>query len=376
MRSRTSLVLSTTPISVEERSMSFPHARRLGILTLVSAALLCVATPLRAQDDHALASLLLDLLSDLVYIKRPTRQHACDVLFRISRTLSQDGAATCTAGIEQGDRTQLTTFPLPSSSGGFAYTTDPATGEIRLAAATFGPVYAERALTIGKRRFDFGLAFQPTSFDSFETAELSDGSMQFILEHNNCCPGSAAGSTDVADRADRRQDRTLSTPSSSAICCSLRFPSTSRRIPRCSSRITASQIVSMSAPPFPSSACRSAEASRPRSFAPPRADNPWHPQLRRGQDCDADGRRNTFRHRPGRRTAAREVQLRAAATAMRSPPRSIFACRRATKTTCWEPARRRPRFSSLRPASTAFSPLTRALVTRSPTAKSAISRRM
>ena len=64
MRSRTSLVLSTTPISVEERSMSFPHVGRLGILTLVSAALLCVATPVRAQDDHALAGLLLDLLSE------------------------------------------------------------------------------------------------------------------------------------------------------------------------------------------------------------------------------------------------------------------------------------------------------------------------
>ena len=63
MRSRTSLVLSTTPISVEERSKSVPRARRLGILTLVSAALLCVATPVRAQDDGALASLLLDLLS-------------------------------------------------------------------------------------------------------------------------------------------------------------------------------------------------------------------------------------------------------------------------------------------------------------------------
>ena len=43
--------------------MSFPHARRLGVLTLVSAALLCVATPVRAQDDHQLAGLLLDLLS-------------------------------------------------------------------------------------------------------------------------------------------------------------------------------------------------------------------------------------------------------------------------------------------------------------------------
>jgi hypothetical protein len=88
---------------------------------------------------------------------------------------------------------QLTTFPLPSSSGGFAWATDPATGEIRLASATFGPVYAERALTIGKGRFDFGLSFQPTSFDSFETAELTDGSIKFVLEHNNCCPRGDAG---------------------------------------------------------------------------------------------------------------------------------------------------------------------------------------
>ena len=63
MRSRTSLVLSATPLSVAKRSMLFPHPRRLGIVMLVPAALLCVATPLRAQDDPALASLLLDLLT-------------------------------------------------------------------------------------------------------------------------------------------------------------------------------------------------------------------------------------------------------------------------------------------------------------------------
>ena len=84
---------------------------------------------------------------------------------------------------------QLTTFPLPSSSGGFAFTTDPSTGEVRLRAATFGPVFADRALTIGKGRFDFGLAFQPVKFDSFETAELTGGAIRFFLEHNNCCVG-------------------------------------------------------------------------------------------------------------------------------------------------------------------------------------------
>ena len=195
MRSRTSLVPSTTPISVEERCKSFPHARRLGILMLVSAALLCVATPVRAQDDHQLAGLLLDLLSESgrnSTTPNPDNPNAADInhqMHFIPGLSLQLTPRELNKAIGLG----LTTFPLPSSAGGFAYTTDPATGEIRLATTTFGPVYAERAFTIGKGRFDFGLAFQPTRFDSFETAELSDGSMQFILEHNNCCPGMPAG---------------------------------------------------------------------------------------------------------------------------------------------------------------------------------------
>jgi Putative MetA-pathway of phenol degradation len=196
MRSRTSLVLSATPLSVPKRSMLFPQARRLGIL---SAALLCLATPVRAQDDK-LAGLLLDLLSESgrnstspnpnppANNPNATIPHAMHFIPGLSLQLTP-------RELNKAIGLGLTTFPLPSSAGGFAYTTDPATGEIRLATTTFGPVYAERAFTIGKKRFDFGVAFQPTSFDSFETAELSDGSMQFILEHNNCCPANNSAPT-------------------------------------------------------------------------------------------------------------------------------------------------------------------------------------
>jgi Putative MetA-pathway of phenol degradation len=190
MRSRTSLVLSSTPRSVEDRSKSVPHAGRLGILTLVSAALLCLATPVRAQDDK-LASLLLDLLTRSS-INATDTTPATPVMHQ-PHFIPGIALKLAPRELNKAIALQLTTFPLPSSAGGFAYTTDPATGEIRLASATFGPVYAERALTIGKGRFDFGLSFQPTSFDSFETAELTDGGIKFVLEHNNCCPGGAAG---------------------------------------------------------------------------------------------------------------------------------------------------------------------------------------
>jgi hypothetical protein len=152
----------------------------------MSAALLCAVAPARAQDTHALAGLVLDLLSQSGRNSSNTATGALVThpMHFIPGLAEQLAPRELNKAIGLG----LTTFPLPSSAGGFAYTTDPTTGEIRLAAATFGPVFGERALTIGKRRFDFGLTFQPTSFDSFETAELGNGSIQFILEHNNCCP--------------------------------------------------------------------------------------------------------------------------------------------------------------------------------------------
>ena len=268
----------------------------------------------------------------------------------------------------------LTTFPLPSSAGGFAYTTDPATGEIRLATATFGPVYAERAFTIGKRRFDFGLAFQPTSFDSFETAELSDGSMQFILEHNNCCPGSVAGVTNAptlptGDGTEPFQPRlrARSVAVSDFPRHRSKYHGVLRKL-RCHGSFR----------------CRRGHSNRQRAdgrkrHVHDRSHGHSTHNLASTTSTAARIHSRSPRHVPPPAWAtyccARSTTSCGAA-AMRSPPRSIFACRRVMKTTCWEPARRRRRFSSLRPASTVSSPRTRASVTRSPTGKSAISRRM
>jgi hypothetical protein len=82
---------------------------------------------------------------------------------------------------------QLTTFPLPSSSGGFTFGKN-AAGEIVPTSTTFGPLFAERAVTIGAKKFNFGYTFQAVSFDSFEGAKLDDGSLRFVSQHNNCCP--------------------------------------------------------------------------------------------------------------------------------------------------------------------------------------------
>ena len=93
---------------------------------------------------------------------------------------------------------QVTTFPLPSSSGGFTFGKNPA-GEIVPTSTTFGPLFAERAVTIGAKKFNFGYTFQAVSFDSYEGVKLDSGDLKFVSQHNNCCPAGAGVPTNVTD---------------------------------------------------------------------------------------------------------------------------------------------------------------------------------
>lgn len=82
---------------------------------------------------------------------------------------------------------QLSTFPIGSSSGGFVFNFDPATGLFTPASQSFGPGFAERALTDGAGRWGFGLNYQRLEFESFENIDLHDGSFVYVLQHNDCC---------------------------------------------------------------------------------------------------------------------------------------------------------------------------------------------
>ena len=55
--------------------------------------------------------------------------------------------------------TQLTNYPVSSSSGGFTYEFDDALGVMKRSSESFGPVFAERAETIGKGKWNFGIKY-------------------------------------------------------------------------------------------------------------------------------------------------------------------------------------------------------------------------
>lgn len=105
---------------------------------------------------------------------------------------------------------QLASFPLSSSSGGFSYTVNER-GEVVPSSSTFGPAFAERAITIGRKKVNAGFSFQATNYSSFEGINLDSGGLSFIREHNDCCPAGANNPTSVTNFApDFEKDLLLS----------------------------------------------------------------------------------------------------------------------------------------------------------------------
>src|SRR5712691_4449174 len=78
---------------------------------------------------------------------------------------------------------QLSTFPLASSAGGFTYTFDPALGVFSRATDSFGPIYAERADTIGRGRFNLGLNYSHYTFDHINNLSLRNGGLKLVFTH-------------------------------------------------------------------------------------------------------------------------------------------------------------------------------------------------
>jgi len=83
--------------------------------------------------------------------------------------------------------TLLSTFPFGSSSGGFTYTYDPSLGTFSRSSESFGPLFAERALTIGRERGSIGVAYQRSTYDTFEGKNLRQREINFYIQHTDCC---------------------------------------------------------------------------------------------------------------------------------------------------------------------------------------------
>ncbi len=82
------------------------------------------------------------------------------------------GSEATGEALSQAIALELATAPFGSSSGGFTFTFESDTRAWRRTAGTFGPAFAERALTIGRGRFSAGFNFIHRSYDNFDELDL------------------------------------------------------------------------------------------------------------------------------------------------------------------------------------------------------------
>ena len=178
------------------------------------------APPAQAQSQD-LAQILLTFFSPdnpviLVANVNPAFSHAAH--FR-----SQAAAQGILRQLNAGIASQVSTFPIGSSSAGFTYTFDEGLGVYNRTTESLGPIFTERPLTAGKGKFTFGVNYQNATWDSFEGKDLQGGDLKLFLTHEDT---NSSGSTSTSG----------SRATSSGPTCG----STSRPRPRWSTPTTAS----------------------------------------------------------------------------------------------------------------------------------------
>jgi len=155
--------------------------RRLGTLCLASAVAVLAPASAFAQNVP-LSQLLVDLIQSDVKLQPP---EVAGFVSHEAHFLPGTNQQLAPYLFNQQLVLQLATFPLGSSSGGFSFDFDAASGTFKRASNTFGPAFAERALTNGRRKLTFGGNFQYSSYSKFEGSSLDDGSIKFYLTHQD-----------------------------------------------------------------------------------------------------------------------------------------------------------------------------------------------
>jgi len=153
--------------------------RRLGTICLVTVAALSTPAVAVAQDVP-LSALLVNLFSNTIRLEPPA---AAGFPSHEAHFIPTADQLAIPFVANQQLVTQLATFPIGSSSGGFAYDFDASSGTFKRATNSFGPAFAERALTNGRHRLSIGLNFQYSKYNRFEGADLGDGSVKFYQTH-------------------------------------------------------------------------------------------------------------------------------------------------------------------------------------------------
>jgi hypothetical protein len=158
------------------------------ILAALVCSLVVSGGLLEAQDETPLSQLVVNLFQPERFLNAVGVGPNHTAHFQLSGGTGGNEILFLNAAlVNQAIISQLTSLPLGSSSGGFTYAFNPEVGTFDRTSESFGPSLAERALTNGRGKLNFGVNFQSSSFDSFEGKDLDSDELAFYLLHNDCC---------------------------------------------------------------------------------------------------------------------------------------------------------------------------------------------
>jgi hypothetical protein len=81
-------------------------------------------------------------------------------------------------------RGQLGNFPLPSPASGFTFQFDPTLGTLTPSTESFGPIFADRAETVGRGKLSLGFSYSRFTYDTLDGKDLEDGELQLTFQHD------------------------------------------------------------------------------------------------------------------------------------------------------------------------------------------------
>jgi hypothetical protein len=149
-------------------------------------------------QDTPLSSILPELLGNTITL-RPS--NIPDQPMHVAHFRPGADQVQAPAQVNQSLLTLLATYPTGTPAGGFTYIFDPALGTLTRSSDSFGPSFAERALTTGRGKVSVGFGYQHAAYDTFEGLNLRQRGITFYIPHSDCCSrGAAAASTPDGSR--------------------------------------------------------------------------------------------------------------------------------------------------------------------------------
>ena len=119
-----------------------------------------------------LAPFLGDLFTERETVNLPNGPNA-DLIFNPGTYEQGSGIREAATVLNANIGTALSILPLPSPASGVIFRTDPVTGAPLPVSSTLGPIFTERAETIGKNKYYIAITHQDFHFTSFNGQSLN-----------------------------------------------------------------------------------------------------------------------------------------------------------------------------------------------------------